>query len=185
MGSSDFSCKEILYGLFPLLFQFSQSSLESSPIDICGKLYNNSFLCLLLNVKSNYPVPSQSILPLFRRDLKKSWPYHRMNYVLCTAYLLSVRKKGIICPFAQGLLAYIAQHKLSGNNFICTAPFWLQKRERERKGWGKIHLIYNYSLVQAQNAFKPLLSVPTASSLKTKGFLIINIYILLQYNFLC
>lgn len=63
MERSVFSCKEILYGLFPLLFQFSQSLLESNPTDIREKLYNNSFACLLLNVKSNYHVLSQSSLP--------------------------------------------------------------------------------------------------------------------------
>lgn len=94
MGSSDFSCKEILYCLFLLLFQFSQSSLEGSPNDICEKLYNNnSFICLPLNVKCNYPVPSQSILPLFKQDLKNPRLYHRMNDGLLTAYLLSVQKK--------------------------------------------------------------------------------------------
>lgn len=101
---SGFSCEEILWFFPPLLFQFSQSLLESNPTDIRGKLYNNSFVCLLLNVRSHYHVLSQSSLPLFSKDLKESWPYHRVNNALWAAYLLSVRKKAqfVLLPWLAG-----------------------------------------------------------------------------------
>lgn len=137
---SGFSCEEILYVFFPsVIVSIPSVFIRKQSHWYPRELYNTSFVCLLLNVKSHYHVLSQSSPPLFSKDLKESWPYHRVNNALWAAHLLSVRKRHNL-SFCLDLLATTAQHNLWGSHFSGTTSFCIQKRERQRKRWGKLHL---------------------------------------------